>query len=31
VAVFFFALPIITPYWRRWRGLGAQAPARQES
>jgi putative tricarboxylic transport membrane protein len=19
VAIFFFALPIITPYWRRWR------------
>src|SRR6266542_2959868 len=30
VALFFFALPLITPYWRRLRGLPAQAPARQE-
>ncbi len=25
VAVFFFALPGITPYWRRWRGRSAEA------
>jgi hypothetical protein len=30
VAVFFFALPLITPYWRRLRGLPAHTPARQE-
>jgi len=27
VAVFFFALPVITPYWRRLRGRPAAAPA----
>src|SRR5947208_1986556 len=31
VALFFFALPLITPYWRRLRGLPAPAPARQET
>jgi len=27
VAVFFFALPVITPYWRRLRGRDDAAPA----
>jgi putative tricarboxylic transport membrane protein len=27
VAVFFFALPVVTPYWRRLRGGSATAPA----
>src|SRR2546426_504750 len=31
VALFFFALPAITPYWRRLRGLPSPAPARQET
>jgi putative tricarboxylic transport membrane protein len=31
VALFFFALPVVTPYWRRLRGQSAQAPARQET
>jgi len=26
VAVFFFALPLITPWWRRWRGGGGATP-----
>jgi putative tricarboxylic transport membrane protein len=30
-AVFFFALPVLTPWWRRLRGLPARAPAHQES
>jgi putative tricarboxylic transport membrane protein len=31
VALFFFALPILTPYWRRLRGLPAQAPTQHET
>ena len=31
VAVFFFALPVITPWWRRLRGLPAGAPAPRET
>jgi hypothetical protein len=31
VAVFFFALPILTPWWRRLRGLPDGTPARQET
>src|SRR5215510_1208936 len=31
VAIFFFILPIITPWWRRFRGLPAAAPARPEA
>jgi putative tricarboxylic transport membrane protein len=31
VAVLFFALPVLTPLWRRVRGLPAQAPVRQET
>jgi putative tricarboxylic transport membrane protein len=30
-AIFFFILPIITPWWRRFRGLPAAAPARPEA
>src|SRR5215471_92534 len=30
-AIFFFVLPIITPWWRRFRGLPAAAPARPEA
>src|SRR6266508_1180743 len=30
VALFFFVLPVITPYWRRLRGLPVHAPARHE-
>jgi putative tricarboxylic transport membrane protein len=26
-AVFFFALPVITPWWRRLRGAGSAPPA----
>jgi putative tricarboxylic transport membrane protein len=25
-AVFFFALPVITPWWRRWRGAAETPP-----
>ena len=31
VAIFFFALPIITPWWRRLRGAPAAAPAPRET
>jgi putative tricarboxylic transport membrane protein len=31
VAVFFFILPIVTPWWRRLRRLPAAAPARRET
>ncbi len=31
VAVFFFALPLVTPYWRRLRGLPTRAAAHEES
>ena len=31
VALFFFALPVITPSWRRLRGLLSQAAARRET
>jgi len=31
VALFFFVLPVITPYWRRLRGLPVHAPARHET
>src|SRR5262249_6774920 len=31
VAVFFFILPIMTPYWRRSRGLPSATPACQET
>src|SRR2546426_11170105 len=31
VAIFFFLLPLITPWWRRWRGLPAPAPAPPET
>ena len=31
VALFFFALPVITPYWRRLRGRSLGAGARQET
>jgi len=31
VAIFFFALPVITPWWRRLRGLPAAAPAPRET
>jgi len=31
VALLFFALPILTPYWRRLRGLPAQAPTQHET
>jgi putative tricarboxylic transport membrane protein len=27
VALLFFALPVITPWWRRWRGVPRTAPA----
>jgi putative tricarboxylic transport membrane protein len=30
-ALFFFILPIITPWWRRLRGLPVAAPTRPES
>jgi TctA family transporter len=30
LALFFFALPLITPRWRRLRGLPAGAPAPRE-
>src|SRR5216117_2730179 len=30
VAIFFFALPVITPWWRRLRGVPAAAPAPRE-
>src|SRR5574341_449068 len=31
VAVFFFVLPVITPYWRRLRGRAAATPAPRET
>jgi putative tricarboxylic transport membrane protein len=31
VAIFFFALPVITPWWRRLRGAPAAAPAPRET
>src|SRR5262245_57874614 len=31
VAIFFFSLPVITPWWRRLRGLPATAPAPRET
>jgi putative tricarboxylic transport membrane protein len=31
LALFFFALPVITPWWRRLRGLPAGAPAPRET
>src|SRR5213596_1822090 len=31
VAIFFFALPVITPWWRRLRGVPAAAPAPRET
>ncbi|MGH7311136.1 MAG: tripartite tricarboxylate transporter permease [Candidatus Rokuibacteriota bacterium] len=31
LALFFFALPVITPWWRRFRGLPAGAPAPRET
>ena len=31
VAIFFFALPIITPWWRRVRGLPAAAASPRET
>src|SRR5262249_46033784 len=31
VALFFFALPVVSPYWRRLRGLSAPTPARHET
>ncbi|HET8575818.1 MAG TPA: tripartite tricarboxylate transporter permease [Methylomirabilota bacterium] len=31
VALFFFALPLITPYWRRLRGVPVYAPDRHET
>jgi len=31
VAIFFFALPVITPWWRRLRGLPAPTPAPRET
>jgi putative tricarboxylic transport membrane protein len=31
VALFFFALPVVTPCWRRLRGKPVPAPARQET
>jgi len=27
VAVFFFALPLLTPYWRKWRARSRPVPA----
>jgi len=30
VAVFFFMMPIITPWWRRLRGLPAATPTPRE-
>jgi putative tricarboxylic transport membrane protein len=27
VALLFFALPVVTPWWRRWRGMPRTAPA----
>jgi putative tricarboxylic transport membrane protein len=27
LAIFFFALPVITPWWRKLRGLPSHAPA----
>jgi TctA family transporter len=29
-AIFFFILPVITPWWRRLRGLPVAAPAHPE-
>src|SRR5437899_4323072 len=31
VAIFFFALPVITPWWRRLRGVPAPAPAPRDT
>jgi TctA family transporter len=31
VALLFFALPVITPWWRRLRGLPAGTPAARET
>ncbi|MGH7324496.1 MAG: tripartite tricarboxylate transporter permease [Candidatus Rokuibacteriota bacterium] len=30
-AIFFFILPVITPWWRRWRGAPQGAPAPRET
>jgi putative tricarboxylic transport membrane protein len=31
VAIFFFVLPVLTPWWRRLRGLPGSAPAPRET